>query len=54
VTDPRWMEKIDGDLRPGESVDGAVGNVGQIKQKLRAEAWQEQHNAKRRAKRKAV
>jgi hypothetical protein len=53
MTDPKWMEKIDADLRPAESVDGSVGNLGQIKQELRAEAWQEQHNAKRRAKRKA-
>jgi hypothetical protein len=49
MTDPKWMEKIDADLRPAESVDG---NLGEIKQELRAEAWHKQHNAKRRAKRK--
>lgn len=48
------MEKIDADLRPAESVDGSVGNLGPLKQELRAAAWQEQHNAKRRAKRKGV
>jgi hypothetical protein len=52
MTDPRWMEKIDADLRPAESVGGGAGNLGPIKQELRAEAWQKQHNAKRRAKRK--
>jgi hypothetical protein len=52
MTDPNWFQKIDADLRPAEDVDGAVGNLGPIRQELRAEAWQEQHNAKRRAKRK--
>jgi hypothetical protein len=53
MTDPKWMEKIDADLRPAESVDG-LGNLGPIRQELRAEAWVKQHNAKRRAKRKGV
>jgi hypothetical protein len=51
MTDPHWISKIDADLRPAESVSGA-GNLGVIKQELRAEAWHKQHNAKRRAKRK--
>jgi hypothetical protein len=28
MTDPNWFQKIDADLRPAESVDGAVGNLG--------------------------